>query len=314
MSMPLDPQAKRILDAMAALNLPDITSLPIDVGRELSATRRKVMPPGPPAETRDMHFDAGGHRLFARLYRPENTTSVLPVLVWFHGGGFVIGSVDESDADCRLLATEVGCAVVSVEYRLAPETPFPGAVEDCYAGVIWVRDHAAELGVDPARIAVGGDSAGGNLAAAVCLIAKERGEPELVFQLLVYPVTDLANLDTKSYIENAEGYYLTRRGMHWFREHYVAAADREHPHASVLRALDLVGLPPALVVTAEFDPLRDEGEAYAERLRDAGNAVTSKRYDGMIHGFFTLHPYLDAGKAAVRDITAALKAALAPNP
>jgi acetyl esterase len=310
--MPLDPQVKMVLDAMASSNLPELDSVPLDVGREFRASQRRMMPAGPPTTTRDVHIDAGGRRIFARVYGPENAPPALPVLLWFHGGGFVIGSVEESDADCRVLCREIGCVVVSVEYRLAPESKFPGGFDDCYAATAWVAEHAAELGGDPARVAVGGDSAGGNLAAAVCLAARDRSGPRLVFQVLVYPVTDLVSFDTPSYRENAEGYYLTQSSMHWFRDHYLATpSDREHPYVSVLRAPDLGGLPPALVITAEYDPLRDEGDAYAVRLRDAGNVVTSKSYRGMIHGFFTMHPYLDGGKAAVKDIAATLKPALA---
>jgi acetyl esterase len=201
--------------------------------------------------------------------------------------------------------------VVSVDYRLAPEAKFPAAPEDCYAALLWSATHAQSLGVDPSRVAVAGDSAGGNLAAVVALLAKERGGPALVHQLLVYPVTNF-DLDTSSYLENADGYLLTRDMMRWFWNHYLARPeDGAHPMASPLRARDLGGLPPATVLSAEFDPLRDEGEAYAARLREAGVPTELRRYDGMIHGFFGMTARIDRAREAAHDAARTLREAFA---
>ncbi|HIG00948.1 MAG TPA: alpha/beta hydrolase, partial [Myxococcales bacterium] len=222
-------------------------------------------------------------------------------------GGFVIGDLDTHDGTCRELAVGAECLVVSVDYRLAPEHPFPAAPEDCYAATAWLAEHCAELGGDPARLAVGGDSAGGNLAAAVALMARERGGPPLAHQLLIYPVTDYG-FDTASYRENAEGYMLTRPLMEWFWNHYLAdPAQGDNELASPLRAASLAQLPPATVITAEFDPLRDEGEAYAQRLSEAGVKTEMTRYDGVFHGFFGMGAAIDKAKQAVDEACTALR-------
>ena len=243
-----------------------------------------------------------------RVYRPA-ADGTFPVLVYFHGGGWVIGGLDTHDGTCRLLCRDAGCVVVSVDYRLAPEHRYPAAAEDCYAATQWLADHASEIGIDPARIAVGGDSAGGNLAAAVALMARDRGTPTLAFQLLIYPVTD-ADFTRGSYIDNAEGYFLTTASMEWFWGHYVPdEATRSEAYCAPQQAKDLAGLPPALVLTAEFDPLRDEGEAFAARLKEAGVATTVTRYDGMIHGFFSMTGLAKAALDAVAESVAALRGA-----
>ena len=244
-----------------------------------------------------------------RVYWPQ-TGSELPVLVYFHGGGFVMGNLDGVDRTCRVLANASGCIVVSVDYRLAPEHKFPAAVNDAYAAVKYVSEHAAEFNADPKRLAVGGDSAGGNLAAVVSLIARERGGPAVAFQLLVYPVTDYDD-NRPSLQEYAEGNLLTRNAVRYFWGHYLSwPEDGLHSHASPLKAESLAGLPPAMVITAECDPIRDQGEAYAHRLREAGVPVTLKRYEGAIHVFFQLGGVIDSGKQAVADAGAALRAAL----
>jgi acetyl esterase len=312
--MPLDRQVTLLLDAVASLKLPELCTLSPEKAREMTRLQREKLPPGPDAETKDLRIPGPAGEIPVRVYRPLGTGgTALPVLVWFHGGGFVIGSVQESDSDCRRLAVEAGLVVVSVEYRLAPEHPFPAGPDDCYAATRWVAAHAAELGADASRLAVGGDSAGGNLAAVVALMARERGGPRILFQLLVYPVTDLVSMETPSHHENAVGYFLTRSSMLWFREAYVPdATGRTDVRVSPLHAKELAGLPPALVITAEFDPLRDEGELYADRLRGAGVPVTKTRYDGMIHGFFSMSAFLEGGRRAMEDSVRALGAALLP--
>ncbi len=237
-----------------------------------------------------------------------------PTIAWFHGGGWVCGSVEQSDITCRRLAAAAGAVVVSVEYRRAPEAQFPAPLEDCLAATRWCADHAADLGGDPRRLVVGGDSAGGNLAAAVALAVRDAGDgPTIAFQLLVYPVTD-ARCDSPSHAENGVGYLLTSAGMRWFWDHYLGdrpGAGDDHL-ASPLQAPDLSGLPPALVITAEYDPLRDEGEAYAQRLAEAGVEVRCSRYDGMLHGFFGMGLLFEEAGHAVDEAAAAVRAVGAP--
>jgi acetyl esterase len=224
------------------------------------------------------------------------------VVVYFHGGGFVVGSLDSGDATCRALCHGASCAVVSVDYRLAPEHKFPAATDDCLAATHWAVAHAAELNADPARLVVAGESAGGNLAAVTALRLRDEGGPLLCGQLLIYPVTDYHTPPTPSYIANGKGYLLTRAMMVWFWGHYLNhAGEAGHPHASPLRAPDLSGLPPALIITAEYDPLRDEGERYAARLQQAGTPATCSRYDGMIHGFLLLSELFDEGRQAMEE-------------
>jgi len=266
--------------------------------------------PGPEVDTEDRTIPGPNGDIPVRIYRPEGD-GPFPVVVFFHGGGFVIGSITSHDATCRSLCQKAGAVVVSVEYRLAPEYPFPAAPEDCYAATSWVSEHAVELGVNSSRLAVVGDSAGANLAAVVCLMAKERGGPPIAFQALVYPVTD--HVDTESRTENAEGYLLTTAAMDWFIGHYADDETRKNPWCAPLRALDLSGLPPALVITAEFDPLRDEGEAYGQRLQDAGVPVTISRYDGMVHGFFSMTALVPRAVDAEDEVAKALRLRLAAS-
>jgi len=307
--MPLDPQCQLVIDQLAALSF-DWTSL--EPARVRAAFAAMPLVPGEAvARVEDRTLPGPAGPLPVRVYAPAGAgPAPLPALVYFHGGGFVLCNLDSHDGTCRSLANAAGCAVVSVDYRLAPEHRFPAAPEDCYAATRFVAENAAAFGVDPRRLAIGGDSAGGNLTAVVALMARDRGGPELRFQLLIYPVTDCA-FDTPSYRENGEGYFLTAQQMRWFWEHYLArAAQAADPYASPLRAEKLEGLPPGLVITAEYDPLRDEGEAYAARLREAGVAVTLSRYDGMIHGFFGMGAAIERARAAVAEAGAALRTAL----
>jgi acetyl esterase len=306
--MPLHPQAKALLDMM-----PPIEFGEIDVATLRESMEAGALAPGDPepvAKVEDRVIPGPAGDLPVRVYTPAGE-GPFPGLVFFHGGGFVICNLDTHDGPCRSLANGAGCVVVSVDYRLAPEHPFPAAPEDCYAATQWVAKNGSELGIDTTRLAIAGDSAGGNLTAVTALMTRERGGPALRFQLLVYPVTDCA-FDTASYRENAEGYFLSRDMMQWFwRQYLTDAGQGAEPFASPLRAVDLSGLPPALCITAEFDPLRDEGEAYAARLREAGVAATTSRYDGMFHGFFGMGAMLDSGRDAVAEACAALRSALA---
>ena len=307
--MSLDPQARAVLDQIAAIGGPPLHELSVSEARQSHATMAEMQGvPEDVAKIEDRTLPSPAGDIPVRIYTPASRGS-LPVLMYFHGGGWVIGSVEANDVLCRALSNAAGCIVMSVDYRLAPEHPFPAAVDDAYHATLWAAENAAGIGGDPSRIAVGGDSAGGNLAAVVAQVARDHGKPPLKFQLLIYPVTDAA-CDTPSYSENADGYLLTRDAMQWFWNHYTRSdADRKNPYASPLRASNFTGLPPALVITAEFDPLRDEGERYADRLRAAGIPVQLTRYDGMIHGFFAMAAMIDQGKQAIQQAAAALRAA-----
>lgn len=308
--MALDPQARAILDQMAALGDQPINEQSVSEARQRAAAMAAMQDaPEPVAAVEDRKLAGPGGDLPIRIYVPFGK-GPFPVVMYFHGGGWVIGGIESSDGLCRMLANASGCIVVSVDYRLAPEHRFPAAVYDAYAATLWVAENASSFGGDPSRIAVSGDSAGGNLAAVIAQIARDQGSPAMQFQLLIYPVTDGA-CNTPSYSENADGYFLTRDSMQWFWNHYVLnESDRVHPSASPLRASNFANLPPALVITAEYDPLRDEGERYAERLRAAGTPVELTRYDGMIHGFFTMSGVIDQGKAAIQQAANALRNAL----
>ncbi|HEX2501770.1 MAG TPA: alpha/beta hydrolase [Methylomirabilota bacterium] len=309
--MPLDPQAQRVVDAIAALNLkPTEQSTPEEARESIRSRTAALGPVEDVAAVADHRVPVAGGEITVRLYSPGGS-GPHPVLVYYHGGGWVVGDLYTHDGLCRSLANATRCAVLSVDYRLAPEFKYPVATEDSYAALGWAVANADRLGIDRHRVAVGGDSAGGNLATVVALMARERGGPPLVHQTLIYPVTD-HGLDTPSYRENATGYVLTREGMRWYWDHYLARESQgEEPYASPLRAPSLAGLPPALVITAECDPLRDEGEAYAARLRDAGVPVTLTRYAGMYHGFVRMTHFLDKARTAVDEIAGSLQKAFA---
>jgi len=303
--MPLDPLAKQFLDQLAASGMPPIESMsPADARLATDAMMSAVADVPALASVQDRSIPGPLGDIPIRVYAPEGRVPQ-PILVYFHGGGFVIGSLTSHDPLCRLMASKIPAIVVAVDYRLAPEHPFPAAAEDAYAATCWIAAHAREIGGDPGRIAVAGDSAGGNLSAVVSLLARERGGPTLVHQFLIYPVTDYS-FETRSHLDNAEGYLLTRPLMTWFLGHYFSGpTPRTDPRFAVLRAPDLQGLPPATVLTAEFDPLRDEGESYAARLRAAGVPAELTRFDGMIHGFFpnpALFPQAETAIDAAADV------------
>lgn len=309
--MPLDPQAQALLDQLKALGGPALNELSAPDARIAAQALGTLSgPPETVAKVENRTIPGPGGALPVRIYTPAGS-GPFPALVFFHGGGWVIGDLDTQDGPCRKLTNGGGCVVVSVDYRLAPEHKFPAAPDDTYAATRWVAANAASINVDPTRIAVGGDSAGGNLTAVTAQMARDRGGPQLVFQLLIYPVTDGA-CDTASYRDNADGYLLTKDMMLWFWNYYVRNdADRLNPMASPLRAQSLRGLPPALVQSAEFDPLRDEGEAYAARLKEADVPVKLTRYKGMIHGFFGTGSIIDQANAAIAEAAAALRSAFA---
>ena len=307
--MPVHAEAQQLLAALEAAGLPPFEHMTVPQARE--ATKGFIDLQGEPeeiaAEERSIPGPAG--EIPVRVYTPAGERPK-PVIVYFHGGGWVIGELDTVDNPLRRIANRTDAVIVSVDYRLAPEHRYPAAFDDCYAATAWVAEHAAELGGDPERVAVCGDSAGGNLAAAVAIAARDRQSPRLAAQLLIYPVTDF-DFTTESYEQNGDGYLLTKGSMQWFWAHYLGAQDLgKDPYACPARADDLAGLPPAFVATAEFDPLRDEGEAYAANLRIAGVDVTAKRYDGMLHGFAWTLGATPSGAALIDDLAAAFRRVL----
>ena len=284
MRPPLHPAVQAYLDRVAALNAPPYSAV------SLSVTRAQVSPCPEPREpvrkVTDLRIPGPGGEIPLRIYDPLGSESgpASPLAVFLHGGGWVLCDIEVYDGMCRTLANASGCRIVSVEYRLAPEHKFPAALEDAYAAVVWAARQDSEGG-RASSLAVIGDSAGGNLAAAACLMARDRGAPRIDFQLLIYPITDFS-FETVSYRENATGYRLTRDSMEWFWRQYLdATSDGNNPYASPMRATTLAGLPPAALLTAEYDPLRDEGKAYAARLREAGVEVEGIHLSDNIHGF-----------------------------
>jgi acetyl esterase len=305
---PLDPQVEAYLHDLRAAGVRPLHELSVVEAREADLAELEPVLPEPVPQVVDRVLRGGSHDVPVRVYLPE-APRPLPVLVYFFGGGWVIGSLDAVDPVCRRLANATPCAVVSVAYRRAPENPFPAGLEDCYAATRWVAEHGAELGLDPARLAVGGASAGGNLAAAVALLARERKRPKLVLQLLVYPPLD-HRADTLSMQEALDPLLLGGQDVAWCWSHYLAdAADGDNSLASPLRAEDLRGLPSALVITAELDPLRDQGESYAARLAEAGVATELVRFDGAVHGFFSKADRFDAAADAQGLAASALRRA-----
>lgn len=298
----LHPQARALLDFIEQRGVPATHTLSPEDARKFYRERRFFTQPDPAevAEARDLQAEGPGGAIPLRLYRPLGAGARrLPVLVYFHGGGWVIGDLDTHDTLCRELANASGCALVAVDYRMGPEHRFPAAVDDCIAATRWVHAHAASLGLDPGRLAVGGDSAGGNLAAVVSIAARDAGDLPIVFQLLIYPATDARRI-APSHAGNGEGYLLTRDTIRYFHDHYIddPALDLDW-RASPLLHPDLSRLPPALVLTAGFDPLRDEGAQYAQALDQAGSRATYVCFARQIHGFITMGRVLDEARTAV---------------
>jgi acetyl esterase len=321
--MPIDRQVQRLLDHYNRFGVPPFDTLTpeearqqptlVDAARELLGQQGEDISPEPVGNVTDLAIPGPGGDLPIRIYRPKGS-GLFPMLVYFHGGGWVLGNLENTDATCRALTNMAQCLVVSVDYRRAPEHPYPAAVDDAYAAVQWVFENAASIDGDPQRLAVGGESAGGNLAAVVCLRARDQGDPMPIYQALIYPVTNYA-FDTPSYVENADNPALSRDTMRWFWRQYLPDEQAgQQPYASPLRAPDLSGLPPAVIITAEYDPLRDEGEAYARRLRDAGVPVVSSRYTGMVHLFFRLAAFLEPARKALLEVAAGLRSAFSRAP
>ena len=311
----LHPHARALLDLMVERNVPPTHTLTPAQARQMYLERRSYTQPNAKdlAEVRDLQVPAGSGPHGAiplRLYKPS-VAEVLPVLVYYHGGGWVIGDLDTHDVLCRELAHLSGCAVVAVDYRMGPEYRFPAAVDDCFAATRWVRQNAQTLGLDADRMAVGGDSAGGNLAAVVSLLSRDAGDLPIRYQLLIYPATDMRQL-TASIQSNGQGYMLTKDTMDYFQGHYIddktAFSDWR---ASPLLAASHANLPPALVLTAGFDPLRDEGIAYAQKMTEAGSHSTHISFERQIHGFITMGRVNAESNVAVRMCASELRAALA---
>jgi len=310
--MPVDPELQPVLEALNGA--PPLADVPLELLRQGSP-----IPMGPApgmARVTNRKIPTPGGELRIRIYHPREQdrkgTGLLPVLVYFHGGGFVLGNIDTHDVVVRGLAKAAGCIAVSVDYRLAPEHRFPAAIADCRSALRWVHEQATTLGADPALIAVGGDSAGGNLATVTALQLRDEGGPKLAAQLLIYPVTRLNSPAAGSMLRNGEGYFLTMEAMAWFEQQYLGTlSDAERPQASPLLARDLSRLPPAFVLTAEFDPLYDQGRAYARRLRDAGVPCKYTCYEGAIHGFFGMPVAI--GQRAVAEAGEWLKLTVNPE-
>ncbi len=307
----LHPDAEKLLDLIRATGRPPLETLPVAEAREAYAASRAVLQPPPDevAEVRDLSIPGPGGPLPLRLYRGAGTsdTAALPALLFLHGGGWVIGALDSHDGACRRLANLAACRVVAVDYRLAPEHRFPAAVDDAAAALAWVAANAASLGIDPARLAVGGDSAGGNLAAVLALMGRDGTAPATACQVLIYPAVDFA-MDTQSYARFTEGVPLTAATMRWFADHYAPdPAQRLDWRASPLRAERLAGTPPALVLTVAHDPLADEGRAYAARLEAEGVRVTTLHLSDQVHGIVTMGRVIAAADQVLRCAADALR-------
>ncbi|HZX86804.1 MAG TPA: alpha/beta hydrolase [Reyranella sp.] len=310
----LDAEARMLLDLMEKAvqeGRPKLNTLPYAVGRQAVDKMSEDSEADPPqvGETVDGEFAGPGGKIRFRRYRPQGAAAgPLPTLIYYHGGGFVIGNIETHDSTCRRLANKSRCQVISIDYRLSPEHPFPAPTDDGVAAFRHIRDNAASVGADAKRLAVGGDSAGGAIAAVVCQVLRDAGEQGPAFQMLIYPATD-SSKQSASRVAFAEGYFLTKDLMDWFWKAYVpAGTDLADLRLSPLLAKDLNGLPPAFLLTAGYDPLRDEGRAYADRLIDAGIKTTYVNYPGTIHGFFSLTRFLSQGLRANDEAAAVMGA------
>lgn len=305
--MPLHPQVQQLLSYLEAENLRPADPANPDEARRIASLRRTKVDNHAEAVAKieDRLIPGPGGEIPIRIYKPYGQEP-FPAVVYFHGGGFVLGDLDFQQTSCCAIANATPCVVVSVGYRLAPEHKFPAAAEDCYAATRWVAENASVLGAKPGQCAVCGESAGGNLAAVVCLMARDRGGPSLVFQVLIYPMMDFA-FDTASYHDYAAGYLLTKEACVYFWNQYLSKpAEGANPYASPLRAKSLAGLPAAFILLAQYDPLRDEGQAYAQRLKGAGVPVIVRNYEALIHGFWGMGAYLDATRRARQEVAEVL--------
>ncbi len=308
----LDAQVKDFLNLLAQMDVPPLESMTPSEARESAIEGCKIMnfPSAEVARVENLNIPSPDREIRLRVYSPFGNKP-FPALIYLHGGGWVLDNLDTHDHVCRALCSGAGCVVVSVDYRLAPENKFPAAVLDCYEATRWVSENSEAINVDPLRIAVGGDSAGANLATAVSHIARDTGKPRISFQLLVCPVTDLSTFDRDSCRKYADGYFLTLSQMKWFKELYLEKPDDVYdPRVSPLLTPHLGDLPASLIITAEFDLLRDEGEQYAERLQSHGIPVECSRYNGMIHDFFLLLGLVDRARDAMDEACSSLRAAL----
>ncbi len=314
--MTIHPDAAKVVELIIASGRPPYPTIGHVAAREIFVASRAILQPDPSpvGEVRDLAATGPAGQIPLRLYRGQGTdaTKPQPTLVYYHGGGWVLGNLDSHDGVCRDIANAADCTVISVDYRLAPEAKFPAAADDAIAAAQWIHDNAADLGVDRTRLAVGGDSAGGNLGAVVALHARDNSGPQLKLQVLIYPSADMSSV-YPSYEEFAEQLPLTRTTMDWFVDLYLTSREKDAKdwRASPLHAKSLAGLPPAFIITAAMDPLRDEGEELARALMKAGVPVEVKRFDGQIHGFLTMGRIIKDAQTAVADIATELRKAFA---
>jgi acetyl esterase len=318
--MPLHPQAQAILEAVESMGLPPFETMSLEEGRQtIAAFGNFMLPVEEVGSVVDTIVPARDNDIPLRIYTPagaegEEEGGLRPGILYFHGGGFSTGSIDVVDPLCRALANRSGCAVIAVGYRLAPEHPYPAAVTDAYTATVWIHAKGTVFGIDTERLALMGDSAGANLATVTCMILRDKGEQaKISLQILVYPVTDMVTDQSQSRQELAEGHILTAGMIKWFTDHYLTGCDDQaaaDPYVSPLITENLSNLPPAIIVVAEYDPLRDEGIEYAARLKEAGNFVDLRQEKGMIHGFFWLGGAIDRGREIVDELGEDLRQSL----